>query len=57
MQSLRRDGGTRRRAKLTGMGTTGRGIQIGTEMELRRQEDNSEQQTANTRPLEIAEHP
>jgi hypothetical protein len=57
MQSLRRDCGARRGAKLTGMRTAWSGIQIGTKVELSRQEDNSEQQSADTQLLRVAEHP
>jgi hypothetical protein len=57
MQSLRRDRGARCGAKLTGMRTAWPGIQIGTKMKLSRQEDNSEQQSADTQLLRVAEHP
>ena len=57
IKSLGRDGGARRRAKLTRMRAAGPGIEIGTKVELRRQEDDSEQQSTNTRPLRIGEHP
>jgi len=57
MQSVRRDGGARGGAKLTKMRTGWPGIQISTKMELRRQEDDSEQQSADTRSLRVGEHP
>jgi hypothetical protein len=57
IERLGRDRGARRGAKLTRMRATGGGIQIGTKVELRRQEDNSEQQSIDTRPVRISEHP
>src|SRR5271167_2105279 len=48
--------GTRCRTKLTGMRTARRRIHIGTKVELRRQEDDSEQQSTDTRPLRVSEH-
>jgi hypothetical protein len=57
IQNLGRDGGARRGAKLTRMRATGAGIQIGTKVELRRQEDDSEQQSTDTRPVGISKHP
>jgi hypothetical protein len=57
IESLGRDGAARRRTKLTRMRTTGAGIQIGTKVELRRQKDDSEQQSTDTRPVGISEHP
>ena len=57
MQSMSRDSGARRGAKLTRMRAAGSGIQVGTKVELRRQEDDSEQQSADTHPVGIAEHP
>jgi hypothetical protein len=57
IESLGRDGGARRGAKLTRMRATGAGIEIGTKVELRRQEDDSEQHSTDTRPVRIREHP
>jgi hypothetical protein len=57
IESLGGDGGARRGAKLTRMRATEAGIQIGTKVELRRQEDDSEQQSTDTRPVGISEHP
>jgi hypothetical protein len=57
IESLGGDGGARRRAKLTGMRAIGAGIQVGTKVELRRQKDDSEQHSTDTRPVGISEHP
>jgi hypothetical protein len=57
IQSIGRDGGARRGAKLTRMRATGAGIKIGTKVELRRQEDDSEHHSTDTRPVRISEHP
>jgi hypothetical protein len=38
------------------MRATGAGIQIGTKVELRRQEDDSEQQSTDTHPVRVGEH-
>src|ERR1700686_1385009 len=56
-QSLSRDCGARRGAELTRMRAAGPGIQIGAKVELRRQEDDSEQHSTDTRPVRISEHP
>ena len=39
------------------MRAAGAGIQIGTKVELRRQEDDSEQQSKDTHPVGISVHP
>jgi hypothetical protein len=57
IQSLSRDRGARGGAELTRMRAAGAGIQIGTKMELRGQEDDSEQHSRNTSPVRISEHP
>jgi hypothetical protein len=57
IQSLGRDCGSRRGAKLTRMRAAGPGIEIGTKVELRRQEDDSEHHSTHTRPVRISEHP
>lgn len=57
IESLGRDGGARRGAKLTGMRAAGAGIEIGTKVELRRQEDQTEQHSTDTGPERICEHP
>jgi hypothetical protein len=54
IESLGGDRGARRGAKLTRMRATGAGIQIGTKVELRRQEDDSEQHRIDTRPVGIS---
>src|SRR5580692_3156575 len=56
IQSLCGDRGACRGTKLTGMGTAGVRSQIGTKVELRRQEDDSEQQSAQSRPVGVDEH-
>jgi hypothetical protein len=55
-EGLRGDCRARRGAKLTGMRTAGLGVQIGTKMELRGQEDDSEQQAAKTGTTGVGEH-
>src|ERR1700732_2846035 len=50
------DSGACRGAKLTRMRTARAGIQIGTKVELRRQENDSEQHSTDTRPVGISEH-
>jgi hypothetical protein len=50
--SARTGGGT----KLTRMRTAGPGIQIGTKVELRRQEDDSEQQSTQSGLIRVSEH-
>jgi hypothetical protein len=57
IESLGRDGGARCGAKLTRMRAAGAGIEIGTKVELRGQEDNPEQHSTDTRPVRISEHP
>ena len=57
IERLGRDHGARRGAKLTRMRATGAGIQIGTKVELRRQENNTEQHSTDPRPVGISEHP
>ena len=57
IESLGRDGGARRGAKLTRMRAAGAGIEIGTKVKLRGQEDNTEQHSTDTRPVRISEHP
>src|SRR5580692_487396 len=44
------------RTKLTGVRTTWRGIQVGTKVELRRQEDDSEQQSAKSCLIRVNGH-
>ena len=56
IQSLRGNRGARRRTKLTRMRTARVRRQIGTKVELRRQEDDSEQQSAQSRPVGVNEH-
>jgi hypothetical protein len=56
IQSLRGNHGARRRTKLTGMRTAGVRSQIGTKVELRRQEDDSEQQSAQSGLVGVSEH-
>jgi hypothetical protein len=57
VERWRCDSRARRGAKLTRMRTAGPGIQIGTKVELRRQENDSEQHSTDTRPVGISEHP
>ena len=56
IQSLGGDCGACCRAKLTGMRPAWVRRQIGTKVELRRQEDDSEQQSAQSRPVGVDEH-
>src|SRR5580700_2526225 len=57
IERLGRDGGARRGTKLTRMRAAGAGIEIGTKVELRRQEDKTEQHSTDTRLVGISEHP
>src|SRR5580704_5867312 len=56
IQSLRGNRGACRRTKLTGMRPSGVRSQIGTKVELRRQEDDSEQQSTQSGLIRVSEH-
>jgi len=56
IQSRGRDRRACRRTKLTGMRTARPGIQIGTKVELRRQEDDSQQQSTPSGLIRVSEH-
>jgi hypothetical protein len=55
-QRLRSDGRPCRGAQLARMRAAGHGVQIGTKVELRGQEDDAEQQSANAGPMGVAKH-